>query len=93
MAAPFVTRISLTARLSVSVRPKSPWTRPLMYSQYWVRIGRSRPAAAFRSAISSGPSRPPRAAEIGSPMTRMRTNTIVTRIHSIGMMRASRTKR
>ena len=45
--------------------------------------GRSRPSW-MRSASCSGGSRPPRAAVMGSPVTRIRKNTMVTRMKMVG---------
>ena len=93
VAAPLTTRMSLIGRLSVSVVPKSPWNNPFRYSQYCASSGRSNPAAALRSAICAGVSRPPAAAVIGSPMPRIRKNTNVTRNQAVGMISRARTPR
>ena len=59
-------------------------------------LGQDRPVEAggvLALGDLRGVSRPPSAAVIGSPMTRIRRNTIVTRIHSIGMISGKRTRR
>ncbi len=89
---PYVASTSVTGRLSLIVVPKSPRTMPPRYSRYCTTTGRSYPASWMRSASWSGVSRPPSAAVIGSPVARMTTKTVVTRMKTVGMMSSARTR-
>ncbi len=86
VAAPLTTRMSETSRLSVSVVPKSPRrsARDVLPVLRQDRAGRGprRPCARRSGRASDGR---PSGGLIGSPITRISKNTIVTSTHSIGI--------